>query len=46
MDLLIVALALFIGLVGCWFVLPGEASPREAPREAEAASTVSLEQLA
>ena len=46
MELLIVALALFIGLVGCWFVLPGETSPREAYREAEAAGPASLEQLA
>ena len=43
---LFIALVLFISLIACWLVLPGEANQRVARREADAVSHVTMEQLA
>jgi hypothetical protein len=46
MELLIIALALFIGLIVCWVVLPGGTSVSVAHGEVERVSTTVVEQPA
>ncbi|HEY3231690.1 MAG TPA: hypothetical protein VGJ87_20850 [Roseiflexaceae bacterium] len=46
MGLLIVALALFIGMIVCWIVLPGGTSASIAHHEVERVSPTAVEQLA
>ena len=46
MELLIVALVLFIGMIVCWIVLPAGTSASVAYRETEVVSHTTVEQPA
>ena len=46
MALIIVALLLFAGLIGCWLVLPGQAPAAAQRYESEPAGSIAAQQLA
>jgi len=46
MELLIVALALFIGMIVCWFVLPDNTSPATMPYSVDVPRHATSEQAA
>jgi len=45
MELVIVALALFVGLILCWLVLPGGTEAIDMPYEAETPGHTTAQQL-
>jgi len=46
MELVIVALVLFAGLIACWLVLPGQLTDSAPQFDAEPASGLATQQLA
>jgi hypothetical protein len=45
MEMVFVALALFIGLIFCWLMLPGSTTQADMPYEIETASHPAAQQL-